>query len=90
MQNRDPQGIAQTVALTFMGARADKWPTNQLAGMAAFFSQVGYKSTAEWKEEIVFFDPARTNAQSETSLPGRQDRPVSPATAIRARCSPTG
>ena len=27
--------------------------------MAAFFSQVGYKSTAEWKEEIVFFDPAK-------------------------------
>ena len=25
--------------------------------MAAFFSQVGYKSTGEWKEEIVFFDP---------------------------------
>ncbi len=25
--------------------------------MAAFFSQIGYKSTAEWKEEIVFFDP---------------------------------
>ena len=25
--------------------------------MAAFFSQVGYKSTSEWKEEIVFFDP---------------------------------
>ena len=26
MQNRDPQGIAQTVALTFMGERAEKWP----------------------------------------------------------------
>jgi hypothetical protein len=59
MQNRDPQGIAQTVALTFMGARADRWPTNQLAGLAAFFSQVGSKSTAEWKEEIVFFDPGK-------------------------------
>lgn len=60
MQNRDPQGIAQTVALTFMGCRAEKWPTNRLAGMAAFFSQVGYKSTGEWKEEIVFFDPGLT------------------------------
>ncbi|MHC5070818.1 MAG: DUF1553 domain-containing protein [Planctomycetota bacterium] len=27
--------------------------------MAGFFAQVGYKSTAEWKEEIVFFDPQR-------------------------------
>jgi hypothetical protein len=56
MQSKDPQGIAQAVALTFMGARAEKWPTNQLAGLAAFFSQVGYKSTSEWKEEIVFWD----------------------------------
>ena len=61
MQNREPAGIAQTVALTFMGTRADKWPKDRLAGMAAFFSQVGYKYTAEWKEEIVFFDPWKTN-----------------------------
>jgi hypothetical protein len=58
MQGREPQGIAQTVALTFMGTRADKWPTNKLAGMAGFFTQISYKSTGEWKEEIVFFDPA--------------------------------
>ena len=69
MQNRDPQGIAQTVALTFMGTRADKWPTNQLAGLAAFFSQVGYKYTSEWKEEIVFWNPAATNAQTAGCLP---------------------
>jgi hypothetical protein len=62
MQNREPQGIAQMVALNFMGVRAEKWPTNQLAGMAAFFSQVGYKSTDEWKEEIIYNDPASTNA----------------------------
>jgi len=64
MQNRSPEGIAQTVALNFMGARAEKWPTNQLFGMAGFFAQVGYKSTAEWKEEIVFNDPASTNAST--------------------------
>jgi hypothetical protein len=29
--------------------------------MAVFFQWVGYKSTSEWKEEIVFFDPAKTN-----------------------------
>ena len=56
MQNKTPQGIAQTAALTFMGVRADKWPSNQLAGLTAFFSQVGYKETSEWKEEIVFFN----------------------------------
>ncbi len=63
VQSKDPQTIAQAVALTFLGERADQWPKERLAGMAGFFSQVGYKSTAEWKEEIVFFDPAKTNAE---------------------------
>lgn len=57
MQDRSPQGVAATVALTFMGERADKWPKKKLEAMAGFFSQVAYKSTAEWKEEIVYFDP---------------------------------
>jgi len=57
MQNREPEGIAQTVALTFMGVRAGEWPKERLAQMAAFFSHVGHKYTGEWKEEIVFFDP---------------------------------
>jgi len=56
MQNREPQAIAQTVALTFMGVRAEKWPADRLAGMAAFFSEIDYKHTGEWKEEIVMFD----------------------------------
>jgi hypothetical protein len=59
MQNHDPEGIAQTVALTFMGVRAEKWPKERLAGLSAFFSLIGYKSTGEWKEEIVFFDPSK-------------------------------
>ena len=57
VQSKQPQAIAQAVALTFMGVRAEKWPKDQFSGMAAFFSQVGYKQTAEWKEEIVWFDP---------------------------------
>jgi len=60
LQSRDPKTIARTVALTFMGARAEKWPEAQLAGLAGFFAQIGYKSTGEWKEEIVFFDPSKT------------------------------
>jgi hypothetical protein len=62
MQNKDPQTIAQTVALTFMGMRTDKWPKDRLAGMAVFFSKVGCKCTAEWKEEIIFYDAGKTNA----------------------------
>jgi len=56
MQNKDPEGIATSVALTFMGARAEKWPKERLEGMAAFFRRVRYKSTAEWKEEIVYVE----------------------------------
>jgi len=59
VQNREPAGIAQSVALTLMGVRTEKWPAARLAQMAAFFSAVGYKHTDEWKEEIVFFDPAK-------------------------------
>jgi len=57
MQNKTPEGIATSVALTFMGVRAESWPKEKLDGMAVFFSQVGYKPTNEWKEENVFWDP---------------------------------
>ncbi len=56
MQNKEPQGVAQAVALTFMGTRAEKWPRERLAGMASFFSRIGRKQTAEWKEQIILFD----------------------------------
>ncbi|MHC4641465.1 MAG: DUF1553 domain-containing protein [Planctomycetota bacterium] len=59
MQSKKPETIAQVVALTFMGERAENWEKERLSGMAGFFSQVGYKSTGEWKEEIVYFDPNR-------------------------------
>jgi hypothetical protein len=64
MQSKEPQAIAQAVALTFLGARAENWPADRLAGVAVFFSQVGYKATGEWKEEIVVFDPGKAAAQA--------------------------
>ena len=60
-QSNTPEALAQAVALTFMGARAENWPNESLSGMAAFFSQVAYKGTAEWKEEIVFFDTVKAS-----------------------------
>jgi len=69
VQSREPQALAQAVALTFMGARADRWPKERSSGMAAFFSQVSYKYTAEWKEEIVSFDPTKTSAQAPGGVP---------------------
>jgi hypothetical protein len=69
MQNRTPSGIAQTVALTFLGERAENWTPKELTNLAVFFANVGYKMTAEWKEEIVFFNPAATNAGALNGSP---------------------
>jgi len=69
MQTRTPAGIAQTVALTLLGERAERWPSNDLANLAVFFANVGYKYTGEWKEEIIFFNPAATNAGALNGSP---------------------
>ena len=58
VQGQGRSAIAGAVALTFMGVRLDKWPQDRRAGMEAFFSRVAFKKTAEWKEEIVYPDPA--------------------------------
>ncbi len=71
IQDRKPGGIASAVALAFMGTRAEAWPPERLAGMAAFFAQVGYKPTSEWKEEHVFWDPLGTSAAAGNTAPGR-------------------
>jgi len=73
MQSKTPEGIASSVALTFMGTRTEAWPTNMLAGMAVFFSQLSYKPTREWKEEIVFWNPdaAPASATNAAALPAR-------------------
>jgi len=64
VQRRDPQTIAAAVALTFMGVRVESWPKDRLSDMTVFFSQIGYKPTGEWKEEIVFFDPDKAPSGS--------------------------
>ena len=71
VQNRTPEGIAGAVALTFMGTRIEAWPTNRVAGMAGFFSQIGFKPTGQWKEEHVFWDPVGLSKQAGNTAPGR-------------------
>ncbi len=69
MPKREPEEIARIVALTFMGMRTDRWERDEVLGMAVFFGQVGYKDTAEWKEEIVFHDPTTQFLHPETKKP---------------------
>ncbi len=76
IQSKTPEGIAQAVALTFMGARAEKWPKPRLAQMAAFFSQVGYKETREWKEEIVFYDAGKPASREAVFPDGTRATPA--------------
>jgi hypothetical protein len=62
VQSREPQAIAQAVGFSFMGVRPESWPADRWSGMAAFFSQIAYKPTVEWKEEIVQFDLEKSHS----------------------------
>jgi hypothetical protein len=80
--NRDPQAFAETTALLFMGIRlscarchahpTENWGLDDDLGMAAFFAQVRFKPTQEWKEEVVYIDP------DATYRPGKSKTPVPP------------
>lgn len=78
IQGRDPRSVARTVALTFMGVRPESWPAERWEGMSAFFSQIGYKATGEWKEEIVFFDPSKQRKPSEAIFPDGTKAQIGP------------
>jgi hypothetical protein len=78
LQSKQPTAIAQSVALALMGVRAEKWPPDRLAGMSLFFAKVGYKSTSEWKEEIVFFDPNLAPAKPADKSAAAPATPVFP------------
>jgi hypothetical protein len=61
---KDPQTIAESAALIFMGVRmgcarchghpTEDWTLDDNLGLAAFFGKVAFKPTQEWKEEIVY------------------------------------
>ena len=101
IQGRKPTSIAEAVALTLMGTRADKWPAERREGMAAFFSRVAYKGTDEWKEEIVYCDQTATTPlkaifpDGKTALIGPDQDPrevfatwlVAPGNPWFARCA---
>lgn len=79
IQTRTPEGIAAAVALTWMGVQFDKWPEDRRAGMVPLFSQVGYKPTSEWKEEIVFWDPYQLGKLGGNAVPGKAALVPAPA-----------
>jgi len=74
IQGTEPSAIARAVALTFMGVRLNRWPEARRKGFEAFFSRVAYKRTAEWKEEIVYLDPAPTEPLDAVFPDGKRVR----------------
>jgi hypothetical protein len=69
VQKKDAANLARAAALTFMGVRPEGWPKEMWAGMEVFFSQVGYKQTFEWKEEIVFHNITRALKTGDAVFP---------------------
>ena len=69
--SRDPIGLCQATALTFMGVRPSGFSEKQWNEFATFFSQIDYKLTAEWKEEIVFYEPSKKwlDQKTEKTIP---------------------
>jgi len=95
MQAKNDASIASCVALSFMGMRYDKMPENVRRNMAEFFSRVSYKSTKEWKEEIVFNDPFKRAPFSgvlpdggKVSLSSREDPRAAFASWLVAKGNP--
>jgi hypothetical protein len=94
IQNRTPDGIAAAVALTFLGSRVDGWPEDRRKGLAAFFAQVGYKPTREWKEEHVFWDQwgwevAAQEAARAASAGQSVDPPSATPSSANSAAAPT-
>ncbi len=67
LSTKAPQDMAEMAAVIFMGMRigcarchghpSENWGPERNVELAAFFGNVAYKRTKEWKEEIVLFDP---------------------------------
>ena len=88
VQSREPQAIAQAVALSFMGVRPQSWPKERWAGMAAFFSEIAYKPTTEWKEEIVLWDFERAPTESAANTRALAAFPDQTAVRLSANQDP--
>jgi hypothetical protein len=92
--SHDPRTLGETAALVFMGARIgcarchghplETWSLEEDAGLGAFFARVNFKSTQEWKEEIVYPDfklslrHPRTRALVAPHVPGGAPATVGP------------
>ena len=64
--DRSPKGLAAGTALALMNLCTEKMPEELRRGFENFFTKIRFKSTKEWKEEIVYsdFTPARIQCRT--------------------------
>ncbi len=96
--SKDPRSLGETAALVFMGARVgcarchghplENWTPDDDLGIGAFFSRVNYKSTGEWKEEIVYPDFKLSLKHPRTRQPVEPRIPGADAVKVRAEEDP--
>ena len=56
VRTKNPDGIAEAAALTFLGRKFSGMSADEQKNLKNFFSSLIFKGTAEWKEEIVIPD----------------------------------
>ena len=64
--DRTPKGLAAGTALALMNFRTNAMSKENQEKFANFFSRIRFKSTKEWKEEIVYTDPAPVTLECRT------------------------
>lgn len=82
VSEKNQEGLTRAVMLTFMGTRYDKWPEGMQKELQKFFSQIKYKSTDEWKEQIVYID-LTPGKKISSKLPDGTSVNLDPATDAR-------
>ncbi len=82
IQGDSTTNIANAVALTFMGSRAENWPEDKREDLEKFFSRTSFKGTAEWKETIVTCDFSSMD-KINTNYPDGSAVTISPLTDPR-------
>jgi hypothetical protein len=91
---RDAAHQADATAVLFMGVRTEcmrchahpteSWTQEDHLGLSAIFAQIAYKTTKEYKEEIVYLDYEKVLTHPETKAPVIPKLPGGPALAAGA------
>ena len=89
LQSREPQAIAQAVALTFMGTRAEKWPKERWPACRPSSPRSATRARTSGKRRSSSSTPASRARRRRASFPTAPGCSF-PRTAIRARSLPIG